>query len=163
TLLSGARHVQVPVRVEHRHVGGVERIVALPVHVERSGLGVVAGDASASVVARVHPAVGVDGETEQAPAGGTDALGLPVEGDPVELSLLAAGVDDAVQRVPRDALRMIQPVDELIEVLERDQGLLLLLRSFRTVSAALRPLAPLTPPPGWVPAPHRYRLPSGVR
>jgi hypothetical protein len=29
------------------------------------------------------------------------------------------------------------------------------LRSFRTVAAALRPFAPLTPPPGCVPAPHR--------
>ena len=35
--------------------------------------------------------------------------------------------------------------------------------SLRTSRAALRPFAPVTPPPGCVPAPHRYRPRIGVR
>lgn len=36
-------------------------------------------------------------------------------------------------------------------------------KSLRTTMAVLRPLAPKTPPPGWVEAPVRYRPSIGVR
>ena len=70
------------------------------------------------------------------------------------LASLTARVQDLRRWIPRHAFRVVEAVGELAEVLEschRRRAL----RSFRTTRAALLPFAPLTPPPGWVPAPHR--------
>src|SRR5207245_8085745 len=44
-----------------------------------------------------------------------------------------------------------------------DYAVLSCCQSSRTAWAALWPAAPITPPPGWAPAPHRYRPLTGMR
>jgi len=154
-LLAGTGQVEVPGWIEHRDVRRVERFrAAVAVVLERAGVGVVSGDASATVVACIHATVPVDREPEHPPTGRAEQLGLARGIDPIQLARLTAGVEAAGRRVPCDALRMVHAIDELTEILERGQSRGLF-RSLRTTFAAFMPFAPLTPPPGCVPAPHR--------
>src|SRR5262249_26016121 len=115
-----------------------------------------------AVVARVDAPGRIDGETEHPAAGRAEQAHGAVEGHPVELASLASGIDVAVHGIPDDALGVVEPVGKDRQVVGGDHprgrfGPLI------TPAEATVPFAPLTPPPGCVPAPQRYSDAIGVR
>lgn len=72
-------------------------------------------------------------------------------------------------RWPNDKVRISIPVTTLVLLLQCQltfpssmNCIYLALRSSKTTAAALRPGAPITPPPGCAPLPHRYSPFTGV-
>src|SRR4029077_12288557 len=81
-----------------------------------------ASDLPAPLVARVDAAAPIDRDSQHRASRRPENGDTPVQRDAVQLSALASGDDPGANRIPCDALRMVEVARELVERLGVDHA-----------------------------------------
>jgi hypothetical protein len=87
-------------------------------HLDRLGLGVDPRDLAVPIVACVNATVPIDRDAQHRATGRAELLDLAIERHAVELAPFATRVHVAVDRVPRDAFRMVEAFGEHLEAVD---------------------------------------------